>query len=213
MSDFSDEEFPSDDDDDSEGKERDVVEDAARQDAMDKLIPPLDPSEYGRMPAWFHSNSQKMAPATLEAETAMETQPSINTIARSDVEAAGKPSTRPMRRPILTRDKFDGVDSDDETDSEEERGEGGESDEDQPQVVGDVEIDMKEEEEEFLEFARQALGIDDKAWVDIIKDRTDRGGEEGSLICSAIRKIYDRVFSVPSKGVREWSTALDEEGV
>ena len=42
--------------------------------------------------------------------------------------------------------------------------------------MGDVEIDMNEEEDEFLEFARQALGLTDDQWKDIVKDRKDRGG-------------------------------------
>ncbi|KAG5220678.1 SGT1 protein [Salix suchowensis] len=64
-------------------------------------------------------------------------------------------------------------DSDDETDEEEEE----EDEEDQPQLVGDIEVDMGEEEEEFLEFARQTLGINDEQWESIIKDRTDRGDD------------------------------------
>ncbi|KAG1755004.1 SGT1 protein-domain-containing protein [Suillus paluster] len=50
-----------------------------------------------------------------------------------------------------------------------------ESEEDRPQVVGDIEVDMDEEEAEFLEFSRQALGISDQQWGDIIKDRKGRG--------------------------------------
>jgi len=34
---------------------------------------------------------------------------------------------------------------------------------------------MEEEEEEFLEFSRQALGINDEQWQEIVKDRRDRG--------------------------------------
>lgn len=79
-----------------------------------------------------------------------------------------------MRPPIIPRDRYDGVDSDDETDEEEF--EDDESEEDRPQVVGEIEIDMDEEEEEFLEFSRQALGITDEQWSTIIKDRKDRGG-------------------------------------
>jgi hypothetical protein len=67
------------------------------------------------------------------------------------------------------------VDSDDETDEEEVVDD--ESDEDKPQVVGDIEIDMGEEEEEFLEFSRQALGITDEQWHGIIQDRQGRGGK------------------------------------
>ncbi len=91
--------------------------------------------------------------------------------ATSNTEHPGKP----LRPPILPRDKYDGVDSDDESDEEDAEMDS-EDEEDQPQVVGDVEVDMGEEEEEFLEFSRQALGISDEQWSDIVKDRKDRGG-------------------------------------
>jgi hypothetical protein len=88
------------------------------------------------------------------------------------------------REPLLPRDKFDGVDSDDETESDEERlnqfgardGENSDSEEDRPQVVGEEEIDMGEEEEEFIKFSRDALGIDEEMWANIVKDREARGG-------------------------------------
>lgn len=75
------------------------------------------------------------------------------------------------------RDKYEGVDSDDETDEEIDDDE---SEEERPEVVGEVEIDMGEEEEEFLEFARQTLGISDKQWKDILQDRKERNG----FVCS-----------------------------
>ncbi|KAF5374874.1 hypothetical protein D9758_000058 [Tetrapyrgos nigripes] len=83
------------------------------------------------------------------------------------------PRDRPIRQPILPRDKYEGVDSDDETDEESDQD--SEDEEDKPQVVGDVEIDMNEEQEEFLEFSRQALGISDDHWRNILQDRRDRG--------------------------------------
>ncbi|OSD05949.1 SGT1-domain-containing protein [Trametes coccinea BRFM310] len=140
----------------------------ARQEAMDKLVPGIDPSEYGKMPPSFHRNSQRTAPVTLETEV------------REELPSGGssRPSegirTRSIRPPLIPRDKYDGVDSDDETDEEDEGGQG-EDDEDHPQVVGEVEIDMAEEEEEFIEFARQALGVSDEQWRDILKERGARG--------------------------------------
>ncbi|KAI0662562.1 SGT1-domain-containing protein [Cubamyces menziesii] len=140
----------------------------ARQEAMDKLVPALDPSEYGKMPPSFHSNSQRTAPVTLETEVREEIPPGGG--AKSSPESV---RMRPIRPPLLPRDKYDGVDSDDETDEE---GEGDpEDEEDQPQVVGEVEIDMAEEEDEFIEFARQALGVTDEQWKEILKERGERG--------------------------------------
>jgi len=138
---------------------------AERQAAMDKLVPGIEPAEYGQMPASFHSNSQRVAP-TMETGVLEE-------------QAKGSTAESPMRRirqPILPRDKYDGVDSDDETDDEDVAEHDDESEEDQPQVVGEVEVDMGEEEEEFLEFSRQALGISDQQWGEIVRDRQGRGG-------------------------------------
>jgi hypothetical protein len=165
---FSEEEFSENDsDDDDENHEMDQN---SRQTAMDRLVPGLEPSDYGKMPASFHSNSQRVAPVVMEPVK----------------EEAGKDKeTRPMRRPILPRDDFDGVDSDDETDEDDE-GDNDESDEDRPQVVSDIEIDMGEEEDEFLEFSRQALGITDEQWSDILRDRQSRGGKP---TCFTLHKI------------------------
>jgi hypothetical protein len=138
---------------------------------MDKLVPALQPSEYGIMPASF-SNSQKISrEVELDATD-------INKDTTSE-EPSALP-TKPFRQPIFPKDDFDGVDSDDETDEEEDDNIDEEEDE-RPQVVGDIEIDMGEEEAEFLEFSRQALGISDDQWNDIITDRKDRGGMLGLL--------------------------------
>ena len=141
--------------DEQDTEEQDKAERLA---AMDKLVPALEPSEYGKMPASF-SSSQRVAPTTIKTDK-VETS-----IAQE----------KPIRPPILPRDKYEGVDSDDETDEEDQDEE---SEEDMPQVVGEVEIDMEQEEEEFLEFSRQALGISDDQWNEIIRDRRSRGGEQ-----------------------------------
>ncbi|KAI0823078.1 SGT1-domain-containing protein [Trametes gibbosa] len=139
----------------------------ARQDAMDKLVPGIDPSEYGKMPPAFHSNSQRTAPATLDTELRDEPPTTPGT-----PEAA---PARPIRPPILPRDQYDGVDSDDETDEDEVNDEDDEDEDEQPQVVGEIEIDMAEEEDEFIEFARQALGVSDQQWQEIMRERSERG--------------------------------------
>lgn len=160
---FSDEEFSDEDSatqsDEQENEARDV---AAKDAAMENLVPGIDPSEYGKMPASYHSNSQRTAPT-------------INTDKCETVDKSQSPSrAKPIRQPIIPRDRYDGVDSDDDTDSDEVDDD--ESEEDRPQVVSEIEIDMGEEEEEFLEFSRQTLGISDDQWDDIIRDRKQRGG-------------------------------------
>jgi hypothetical protein len=153
---FSDEPF-SDDEESSDSEQDEETRLAAKKVAMDSLVPALEPSEYGQMPATYYRDAEdpewhKKSP---ESQT------------KSNVE------TKPIRPPIIPRDKYDGVDSDDETEEEDLDDE---SEEDLPQVVGDIEIDMEEEEEEFLEFSRQALGITDEQWQEIVKDRRGRGG-------------------------------------
>ncbi|KAF8640995.1 hypothetical protein AX17_000640 [Amanita inopinata Kibby_2008] len=166
---FSNEEFSDEEDlmSEQESEEDMDTKAAERQAAMDKLVPALDPSEYGKMPSSFHSNSQRVAVTTIESERVEE----LSSTKPPQPLSEAKFRMKPIRPPILTRDRFEGVDSDDETDEESDE----ESDEERPQVVGEIEIDMAEEEEEFLEFSRQTLGISDEQWIDIIQDRKRRG--------------------------------------
>ncbi|KAN0125412.1 SGT1 domain containing protein [Lactarius tabidus] len=146
-------------------------EDAARQEALDKLVPGIEPSEYGRMPSSFYDRSQRVAPAASEKEDTVEETATSATASDTDL-----PRTQLglSRAPLLPRDKYEGVDSDDDTDTDEFDGPADE-DEDEPELVGEVEVDMAEEEEEFLEFSRQALGITDEHWQQILQERRDRG--------------------------------------
>ncbi|KAI6153350.1 SGT1 protein-domain-containing protein [Pisolithus tinctorius] len=173
---FEDEAFSDGDDSDSDQEIVDTDEEepegftageVARQEAMAKLVPPLPATEYGQMPASF--NTQRVAKTTIENETVDIPSESATTEAIS---------TRPIRPPLLPRDKYEGIDSDDESSSsdpiagdEDEY----ESEEDRPQVVGEVEIDMTEEQDEFIEFSRQTLGISDDMWNDILQERVRRG--------------------------------------
>ncbi|KAG6829290.1 hypothetical protein H0H92_005044 [Tricholoma furcatifolium] len=175
---LSDEEFSEEESgDDDNDEENTPMEPSARRAAMEQLVPGLDPSEYGKMPPSFHNNSQRVAPTIVDG-----TEEDILGSEESQSSHKEAPFKR-VREPIIPRDKFDGVDSDDETDEDEVMDD--ESDEDRPQVVGEVEIDMEEEEEEFLEFSRQALGISDDQWNDIIQDRRERGESSAFLPESA----------------------------
>ncbi|KAH8993994.1 SGT1-domain-containing protein [Lactarius akahatsu] len=160
-SDFSDGEFSEVDSDDDEDSAR-----AARQDALEKLVPGIEPSEYGRMPLSFYNRSQRVARVAPENE---------DTAAEATTSDAGLPRSlpKPSRAPLLSRDRYEGVDSDDDTDESDEPAD--EDEDEQPELVGEVEVDMAEEEEEFLEFSRQALGISDEHWRQILQERRDRG--------------------------------------
>ncbi|KAF8975522.1 SGT1 protein-domain-containing protein [Cyathus striatus] len=176
---FSDEPFSdgeASDTDSSDDVRQDISSESAKprtaemQAAMDRLVPDLDPSDYGKMPPSFHTGSQRVAPATIVTEI-VESKANHDAGTPSQMETLAE--AKRIRAPILPRDNFDGVDSDDDTDEEEDEDE--EDEEERPQVVGEVEIDMQEEEEEFLEFSRQALGISDEHWNEIINDRQSRG--------------------------------------
>ncbi|PCH33386.1 SGT1-domain-containing protein [Wolfiporia cocos MD-104 SS10] len=195
---FSDEEFSDDNDDDSPMSQDEAdgdtsvpaqATDVARQAALDQLVPGLDPSEYGKMPPSFYSNSQRVAPTTLQNEMREDVSP------EGPSRSTEQPRKRFIRPPIIPRDEYDGVDSDDDTD-EEGGGADDDEEEDQPQVVGDVEINMEEEEDEFLEFARQALGMSDAQWNDLIRERKGRGG-------FAARSILTHLAYVPTRGTAE----------
>ncbi|KAJ7785945.1 SGT1 protein-domain-containing protein [Mycena metata] len=196
---FEDEELSEDEDfSDEPMTESDSEEEnpAARQAALDKLVPGLEPSEYGQMPASFHANSQKVAPTTIETDVVEEVEEDIKP------STPAEPRSKPIRQPIIPRDRYDGVDSDDETDEEEEVED--EEEDDRPQVVGDIEVDMGEEEDEFLEFSRQALGISDDQWGEILRDRKSRGAfvPSGTTVPSGPPKQTDssKKESVPTSG-------------
>lgn len=169
MSDFGDGESSEVDSDDEDATR------AARQDALDKLVPGIEPSEYGRMPSSFYDRSQRVAPAALEIE---DTEAEAATSAAASDTDLPRTHPRPSRAPLLPRDKYEGVDSDDDTDTDADEFNGPvDEDEEQPELVGEVEVDMAEEEEEFLEFSRQTLGITDEHWQQILQERRDRGGQ------------------------------------
>ncbi|TCD70672.1 hypothetical protein EIP91_002396 [Steccherinum ochraceum] len=174
---FSDQEQGDDEDTDMSEEEKEgspEADRAAKQAIMDKLVPGIEPSEYGKMPASFHSNSQRVARTTVETDTIDDAIQTNENTAAFTSETTQSPR-KPIRPPIIPRDHYDGVDSDDETDEEDDAPEDEESEEEKPQVVGEIEIDMEEEQEEFLEFARQALGVTDQQWAEIIQDRQGRG--------------------------------------
>ncbi|KAI0322311.1 SGT1-domain-containing protein [Amylostereum chailletii] len=167
MSELSDEPFSESSTDSDDEGEPTTGNSTARQEAMEKLVPGIDPSEYGKMPPSFHSNSQRVTATTVDNDV-------VGDIPGNPTTSGSTLPQKPIRAPILMRDTYEGVDSDDETDEEDEPGDE-EDEEDRPQVIGDVEVDMGEEEEEFLEFSRQALGISDDQWADILQERKNRG--------------------------------------
>ncbi|CED84976.1 MADS box transcription factor [Phaffia rhodozyma] len=195
---------------------------AQRVTRMANLVKPLDPSEWGfqnqNPPALSSeqptatmtsssaapvSNAESSIPISAESRTLEDVDRQRKLREIRDEQARKLPPVK-MRRPILPKDSYDGVDSDDESDDQDGINEipGGnagisaglkeamkndaaadgvmdeideEEDEDLPQVLGEMEVDMGEEEEDFLKFARDALGLDERMWANILKDREQRG--------------------------------------
>lgn len=147
----------------------------SRQAALDSLVPPLDPSDYGKMPASYHDGSQRVRESFLENQDIgdVNAQPGIS----SEKSGSTSTNTKFIRPLLFSRDRFDGVeDSDDESETDAE-----EDEEEKPTLVGDIEIDMENEREEFIEFSRDMLGITPSLWNSIIEDRQNRGGEGFSI--------------------------------
>lgn len=162
----------------------------ARRQVMDSLVPALPASEYGQMPASF--NTQRVAKTTILTEQVETGRPE-----GIGMEESSSPTrVRPIRPPLLPRDKYEGVDSDNESSSSDPLAGGddedGESEEDRPQVVGEIEVNMDEEEAEFLEFSRQTLGISDEMWENILQERRGRGG----MYCRTLRHWLTMVSSI-----------------
>jgi hypothetical protein len=180
------------------------MEPAERQAAIDKLVPGIEPSDYGKMPPSFYSNSQRVTRPTMEndmREDVLSTSPSSTTDA---------PRSRPIRAPILTRDKYEGIDSDDESD--EEGDDDDEFEDEKPQVEGDIDVNMEEEQEEFLEFARQALGISEDQWNQIIDDRRNQGGEFSSTTSEFSYMILILLSISLRTRIQAWQHRFPEKG-
>jgi hypothetical protein len=179
------------DSDDDSTTDSCVNDTAERRAAMDRLVPALKPSEYGKMPPSFHRNSQRVKKSSIETVG----------LSIEEVPEDASPPQKPMRPLIFPRDEFDGVeDSDDESEEEVTGGdEDEEDDEDRPQIVGELEVDMQEEAEEFLKFSRETLGISSEMWDDIVQDRKNRDGMfRRDSLSLAILTLVTPAFIPPS---------------
>ena len=176
---FSDEEFSGEDTESEDMDDEDELEHDRRA-AMEELVAAIEPSDYGKMPPSFYNNSQRVARETRQADVGNTNGDVLDSVQSSSLSSSLP--TRSIRPPIIPRDQYDGVDSDDETDEEDEGPEDAESEDDMPQVVGEVEIDMEQEQDEFVEFARQALGVTDEQWAKIIQERKSRGGQYSDFL-------------------------------
>ena len=162
-----------------------------RQDAMDKLVPTLPDAEWG-------SSTQKSVPMP-EAGASRVAAADETATATADRKAAFEP------------EKYDGVsDESEDEDDLDPMAEGLEDGEDGAQVVGETEVDMDNEMADFLKFTREALGLSEAQYNDILKSRSDRGGACHELspsnrnlmratrrsVCATTSDSFDRDVSI-----------------
>lgn len=99
-----------------------------------------------------------------------------------------------LPKPRLEPEKYDGAsDSEPSEDDEEEAN---------LQEVGEEgtegqDINMNEEMHEFLRFTREALGLTEDQYQDILKSRSARGGESDYISCIEIMPTYQYTAFVP----------------
>jgi hypothetical protein len=178
------------DDDDGDDSEDDIEEDTVvgpsmdhigkrkrdnemseleKQDRLDKLVAPLEDSEWGAA----------AAAKARELNTAKE--------AASSPSSKTSPSKPKETVTSVFHDKFDGVSDSEESEDDEmpiangtktARFENEDDDDLAPQVVDDEGLQFGPGEmEEFLNFTREALGLSEEQFGDIVQSRKDRGGE------------------------------------
>ncbi|EIM22403.1 SGT1-domain-containing protein [Wallemia mellicola CBS 633.66] len=187
---FADEEF-SDDDGDSSGGSDEELDDADKRRIMDGLVPSLNQSEWGastQSALQQEQQEQKDQTVNLSAAKEEDLLNKVREFADDPSETKQREEDDRLRRPYFEKEEYDGYsDSDDGIDEDTRNAERlksavkeigddeAEDIENLPQVEGDVDIDMGNEEEDFLAFSREALGIDDALWSKIISERKDRG--------------------------------------
>ncbi|EJU01115.1 hypothetical protein DACRYDRAFT_80602 [Dacryopinax primogenitus] len=186
-SDILDDDMP-DSDDESDVEMEPPPTEEQLQKAMDTLVRPLAAGEYGKMPEdWNHAKNMT-DPALAETEAKMSA-PKPGEGVPATGKGKGKELVRdeplePLdmtlghRAPLFERETYEGHSSDSDLDPAGQGLSDEESGEDAPQVVDEeveVEPDMQAEEEEFLQFARRELGINDVSWGEIVRQREGEG--------------------------------------
>lgn len=183
---FADEEFSEDDADSDE-----ELDDDDKRRIMDALVPSLSHNEWGASTqSKLQQEQQEQKDQTVNLSTSKEEDllNKVKEFVDDPSEIKQREEDDRLRRPYFEKEEYDGYsDSDDGIDEETRNAERlksgirelgddeAEEIENLPQVDGDVDIDMGNEEEDFLAFSREALGIDDALWKRIISERKDRG--------------------------------------
>lgn len=202
VSELSDEEMPLDDDDDDDvDDENNTISVEEKQERLRALVPELPASEWGRKPVQAESSTatKPVKPPRTKAASPPKMRAPIlprddfdGHIEESDDESEDDEPKAPagsMGR-IIGDMAWGGPDDETKaarveevTEEDEAReaanakrsvrweddGEGRDDDE-------EMDPDMQKEEEEFLKFTREQLGINDEMWQSIMADRQARGG-------------------------------------
>ena len=179
---FENEEFSDEEDDNSENEnENSVMTEEDKNRIMTNLVPSLQANEWGA------ENSKKNDGMKLDSKGEQDLINQIKSFVEDPEEQKKTAEDEKLRSRVFERNKYDGhSDSEDDNDDEIESRENnrnvnivgedeGEEEENLPQVEGDIDIDMGNEEDDFVKFSRSTLGIDDQLWEKIINDRKQRG--------------------------------------
>lgn len=185
---FEDENF-SEEEDDSEGEDEDMVAGPSMQaedkeERLAKLVPGLADSEWGTAAATAARLAAKRKEDTQQATKGM--QADHEDMLKSSTTSKG-PSKADMESAGLTpSEKYDGDDWDDEV-YEEEEVSGQQEVENKPRLLNkaaaqeledeeDAELEFGDNErDDFLKFAREALGLTEDQYADILRSREKRG--------------------------------------
>lgn len=150
--------------------ERPHIDESQKQKDMDSLVPSLGREEWGR---------KESAAQPTSAGAASQPLPE-------------KPESR------FEPEKYEGA-SDDEDSPSEGDGDDAPIQELDDETAEKQDINMGDEMHDFLRFTREALGLSESQYNDILKSRSDRGGEVPSSMSAILGMEL-----IKSSSVRSW---------
>jgi hypothetical protein len=123
-----------------------------KREAQNQLVPGLAEGEWGRKPG--------------DGGDAYRVQPSMTTATTTISSTAAAASQFKLEPEV-----YDGASEEDEDMDVDE------ADEEPVQIDDEGQVQMEGEMEEFLRFTREALGLSEEQYQDILNSRRERGGE------------------------------------
>ncbi|MBW0473819.1 hypothetical protein O181_013534 [Austropuccinia psidii MF-1] len=143
---------------------------------LETLVPPLSPSEWGQSTQTSTSTSKKVDSNLSLPSHVLDNSSSNNTHKALATREQSSPSMRKMTK--FEPQAYDGVCEDFSEEEEDDDHPNPRTDlhmerTDMTEIIDD--IDMDNERDDFLKFAREALGLTDDQYAAILEDRKERG--------------------------------------